>query len=84
MGGSPASSLSLSLSLSLCRYFNDSSEEEGGGPSGETEEAVRERLAKEFRWTESSEQEREDKEEEEADPLDAFMAGIEVRVSLLC
>ena len=45
---------------------------------------MRERLAKEFRWTESSEQEREDKEEEEADPLDAFMAGIEVRVSLLC
>ena len=46
---------------------------------------MRKRLAKEFRWAESSEQEREDKEEEEeADPLDAFMASIEVRVSLLC
>ena len=42
---------------------------------------MRKRLAKEFRWAESSEQEREDKEEEEeADPLDAFMASIEVRV----
>ena len=63
-----------------CRYFDDSSsEEEGGGPEGESEEAVRARIAKEFHWTQSSEAPPTGGEgDEEDDPLDAFMAGIEV------
>lgn len=47
---------------------------------GEGEEAVRERIAKEFRWAESKEEAEEEGGGEEADPLDAFMAGIEVSV----
>ena len=64
----------------MVRYFNDSSSEEEGGPVGEGEEAVRERIAREFHWSESTEQQEEG--EGEGDPLDAFMAGIEVSVSL--
>ena len=68
------------------RYFNDGSseeEEEGeGGPEGEGEEAVRARIAKEFHWTDSSEAAPTGGEEgEDYDPLDAFMAGIEVTFS---
>ena len=71
-------------SLWLYRYFNDNSEEEEeeeeeGGPEGEGEEAVRARIAKEFHWTDSSEAPPTGGEEgEDYDPLDAFMAGIEV------
>ena len=59
-------------------YFNDSSSsEEEGGP--ESEEAVKERIAREFGWGEGSEAPaQEEEEEEDDDPLDAFMAGIEV------
>ena len=64
----------------MARYFNDSSSEEEGGPVGEGEEAVRERIAREFHWSESTEQQEEGEGEEEGDPLDAFMAGIEVSV----
>ena len=63
--------------MSVCRYFNDSSSEDEGGPEGEGEEAVRERIAREFRWGETSETPA-GGEEGEDDPLDAFMAGIEV------
>ena len=70
----------------MTRYFNDSSSEEEGGPVGEGEEAVRERIAREFHWAESAEQQQqqqeEGEEEGEGDPLDAFMAGIEVSVCL--
>lgn len=65
-----------------CRYFEESSSEEEGGPEGEGEEAVRERIAREFHWSESHHQSGGRGEEEEDDPLDAFMAGIEVSVSL--
>ena len=59
------------------RYFNDSGSSDEGG---EGEEAVRERIAREFRWGEAARESREEEEEEEEedDPLDAFMAGIEV------
>ena len=46
------------------------------GPEGEGEEAVRERLAKEYRWTEESSATQGGGDDD--DPLDAFMAGIEV------
>lgn len=67
----------------MCRYFDSSSDEEGG-PEGEGEEAVRERIAREFRWAESSNEGTNEGEDgdDETDPLDAFMAGIEVSVSL--
>ena len=66
----------------VCRYFNDSSSEgDEGGPEGEGEEAVRARIAKEFHWTDSS-TEAPPTGEGDDDPLDAFMAGIEVTSSL--
>ena len=65
----------------MVRYFNDSSSEEEEGLVGEGEEAVKERIAREFHWSESTEQQ-DGEEEEEGDPLDAFMAGIEVSVCL--
>lgn len=61
-----------------CRYFNDSGSEGDDGLEGEGEEAVKERIAKEFRWTETNEETVEE-EEGDDDPLDAFMASIEVR-----
>lgn len=64
-----------------CSYFNASSDESEDGIEGDSEEAVRQRIAKEFRYAESgaNEEEEEEKEEEEDnDPLEAFMAGIEV------
>lgn len=61
-------------------YFNESSEESDGG--GESEEAIKQRIAREFGFggSKGKEQEDDESEEEEADPLEAFMAGIEVCV----
>lgn len=60
-------------------YFNQSSDE--SDLEGENEEAVRQRLSKEFGYGEDKAEVEEGsrEEEEEADPLEAFMAGIEVR-----
>ena len=61
----------------FCSYFEDSSDESDGG--GESEEAIRQRIAKEFRFGESGQGSRDEVEEaEDDDPLEAFMAGIEV------
>ena len=72
----------------FCRNDSSSGEEEEGGEGegeeggeGEGEEAVRERIVKEFHWTESSNEAPPTEEggaEGDDDPLDAFMAGIEV------
>ena len=63
-----------------CSYFNQSSGESDDG--GESEDMVKQRIAKEFRYAEdrdaTKESGSEEEEEEEDDPLEAFMAGIEV------
>lgn len=65
----------------MSSYFNQSSDESDGG--GETEQAVRQRIAKEFRYADEggvAKGEGSEEEEEDGDPLEAFMAGLEVRV----
>ena len=58
-------------------YFNQSSDE--SDLEGENEETVRQRISKEFGYGEGGAKvESPRKEEEEADTLEAFMAGIEV------
>lgn len=63
----------------MCSYFEQSpseSEDEGG----ETEDAIKQRIAKEFGFGEpkGGTSEEEGGDEDEDDPLEAFMAGIEV------
>jgi hypothetical protein len=66
-----------------CSYFEQSSSE-SEDEGGETEEAIKQRIAKEFGFggtkgdSSEEEEEEEGKEEGEDDPLEAFMAGIEV------
>lgn len=75
-----------------CSYFegSDSDSEDGVGGEGESEEAVRKRIAAEYQqeglWSttsvEQGQEEEEVKGDDDDDPLDAFMAGIEVNLSL--
>ncbi len=59
-------------------YFNQSSEE-SADEGGETEEMVKQKIAREFRYNEDDGCDyEEDKGDDEGDPLEAFMAGIEV------
>ena len=64
-----------------CSYFDQSSSD--SGEEGETEEAIKQRIAKEFGFgdqgRESSSEEGGGASADEDDPLEAFMAGIEVR-----
>ena len=97
-------SLSLSLSLSLPlsplnSYFEGSESDSEGEVGGESEEAIKKRIAAEYQseglWstTTSSSSAKTNKQgqggakgdddEEEDDPLDAFMAGIEVKFCMV-
>ena len=64
-------------------YFNQSSSGSEDG-EGESEDAIRQRISKEFGFNEPvtgkgrEQREEGEEEEEEDDPLEAFMAGIEV------
>ena len=65
-----------------CSCFDDS---DSDGNEGDGESSIRERIAREYGFTRPSVGDKEGEEEEggngeEDDPLDAFMAGIEVRV----
>lgn len=67
-----------------CSFFESSEESESGDDTGETEDAIRQRIAKEFGFGEagkggmSEEEEGEEGGADDDDPLEAFMAGIEV------
>ncbi len=63
-------------------YQSSSGSEEGEEGEGETEESIRQKIAKEFRYNEGEKGEghEEGGKEEEDDPLEAFMAGIEVGI----
>ena len=67
------------IGLCVSSYFYQSSSGSEDG-DGETEESIRQKIAKEFRYNEGEKgagQEGSNKDEED-DPLEAFMAGIEV------
>ena len=61
-----------------CSYFYQSSEESDEG-IGESEDTVKQRIAREFHYAEDRDKESSSEQEDaEDDPLEAFMAGIEV------
>ena len=45
---------------------------------GESEDAIKQRISREFGYGEGESEQREEEDEEDDDPLEAFMAGLEV------
>ena len=67
--------------LVYCSYFNES---DSDGEGGVAEDEQRKKIARMYHSEEGGGQGGGGEEEEEEDPLDAFMASVEVCVSCMC